>query len=158
MRGRRCENHKYAATADSAKVADTTLQLVVAKLAIGAITASALVWPLAGTGLLLLLQIGFLNIVGWRLLTVLTSQPRFDSPSPSIALPRYSIIVAIYDEAAILPYLIEQMSALDYPPELLDGYLALEAHEQATIDAANALQRPPPAPSTTPCRSRRGTF
>lgn len=159
MRGRRPERTDYAELADAARVTATRLQLLVATLTIGAITASVLVWPPVGAGLLLLLQIGFLIIVGWRLLTVLTSQPRLDSPPPLIALPRYSVIVALYDEATILPYLIERLSALDYPPELLDGYLALEAHDQATIDAASALSRPdwlqvlvvpPGSPTTKP--------
>lgn len=142
MRGRRPKSHDHAVTADEARVTATASQLLVVVLSIGAITTSVLVWPLVGTGLLLLLQVGFLIIVGWRLLTVLKSQPQLDSPSPSIALPRYSVIVALYDEAAILPYLIERLSTLDYPPELLDGFLALEAHDQATIDAAHALPRP----------------
>jgi cellulose synthase/poly-beta-1,6-N-acetylglucosamine synthase-like glycosyltransferase len=109
------------------------------------LTASILAWPHVGAVLLLLVQIGFLIIVAWRLLTVAVSlrhPPQPVSASPPPVLPRYSIVVALYDEAAILPHLVERLANIDYPPELLDGYLALEAHDQATINAARALTLP----------------
>lgn len=93
--------------------------------------------------MLILVQMGFLIIVAWRLLTVVISQrPGPAAPPAPANWPRYSVVVALHDEAAILPHLVERLSRLEYPAPLLDGYLALEAHDQATIDAAMALDRP----------------
>ncbi|HUH10426.1 MAG TPA: glycosyltransferase family 2 protein, partial [Brevundimonas sp.] len=105
--------------------------------------ASALFWPPGGEAMLVLLQVAFLVIIAWRLLTVVVSQRPAPAPPSSPAVwPRYSVVVALYDEAAILPYLIERLSRLDYPEALLDGYLVLETHDQATIAAAQAINRP----------------
>ncbi|MGH7026258.1 glycosyltransferase [Brevundimonas sp.] len=107
------------------------------------LVASTAVWPSVSAAILILMQLGFLIIVGWRLLTVIASQRPVAPPPPAPrAWPRYSVIVALHDEAPILPHLVERLAGLDYPTSLLDGYLVLEAHDQATIDAARALDRP----------------
>ena len=129
--------------ARAARVTTTPTQLMTGAILLVGGTASALVWPHVGAALLILVQAGFLVIVMWRFLTVIVSQqPSPPSPPAPAALPRYSVVVALYDEAAILPYLVERLSRLDYPGHLLDGYLVLEAHDQATISAAVAMKRP----------------
>jgi cellulose synthase/poly-beta-1,6-N-acetylglucosamine synthase-like glycosyltransferase len=59
-------------------------------------------------------------------------------------LPVYTIIVALYDEAAAAPGLIAALRRLDYPPEKLDIKLVLEADDRATRSALDALAPGPP--------------
>ncbi|HUH14592.1 MAG TPA: glycosyltransferase family 2 protein [Gaiellaceae bacterium] len=54
-------------------------------------------------------------------------------------LPRYTILVPLYDEAAVLPGLVRGLDQLDYPKTKLDIKLLLEADDQATIRAARRL-------------------
>ncbi len=58
-------------------------------------------------------------------------------------LPRYSVLVAMYREARVLPDLVAALEALDYPPAKLDIKLVLEEVDAETIAAANALHLPP---------------
>ncbi|WP_417495638.1 glycosyltransferase [Maricaulis sp.] len=58
---------------------------------------------------------------------------------PVCALPRVSVIIALYRERAILPVLISALEAIDYPADRLEIRLALEADDQETIAAAQAL-------------------
>ena len=58
------------------------------------------------------------------------------------ALPRYSAMVALYREAAILPDLVAAMAALDYPSAKLEVLLVLEADDTETLDAVAALDLP----------------
>lgn len=67
--------------------------------------------------------------------------------SPQIAdhrpPPCVSILIALYREAEVAPCLIEALRALNYPPELLDVKLILEADDLETGPALRA-QNPPP--------------
>jgi cellulose synthase/poly-beta-1,6-N-acetylglucosamine synthase-like glycosyltransferase len=58
-------------------------------------------------------------------------------------LPRYSVLVAMYKEARVLPELAEALEALDYPAAKLDVKLVLEADDTESIAAAQALRLPP---------------
>lgn len=55
------------------------------------------------------------------------------------ALPRASIIIALYRESAVLPVLVAALEAIDYPADRLEIRLALEADDHDTIAAARAL-------------------
>lgn len=75
------------------------------------------------------------------------------------ALPKYSVLVTLYDEAAVAPRLIEALSRLDYPIEKLEILLLLEAGDHATRAALVAtgltpqmqiLTVPPGRPRTKP--------
>jgi len=55
---------------------------------------------------------------------------------PRHGLPRYTILVPLYREAAVLPGLVQALQALDYPKHLLDIKLVLEADDCETIAAA----------------------
>lgn len=55
-------------------------------------------------------------------------------------LPVYTIIAPLYREANVLPDLVEALFALDYPAELLDIKLAIEADDAETLAVARALQ------------------
>ncbi|HEY4141462.1 MAG TPA: glycosyltransferase [Pseudolabrys sp.] len=51
------------------------------------------------------------------------------------ALPVYTIIAALYKEAASVEGLLRAIEKLDYPPEKLDIVIAVEADDRATRDA-----------------------
>jgi glycosyltransferase involved in cell wall biosynthesis len=57
-------------------------------------------------------------------------------------LPRYTVFVPLFKEAAILPHLADALAKLDYPAPKLDIKLVLESVDTATIEAAAALQFP----------------
>ena len=94
--------------------------------------------PLALTAI----QLSFLVIAGWRLVALLARRPPKRHDAAPAAWPRYTIVAALYDEAAVLPQLIERLSRIDYPLERLEGFLALEADDSASIAAALATERP----------------
>lgn len=74
------------------------------------------------------------------------SSGRKKKPIPRLKeaeLPRYSVLVAMYKEARVLPQLAEALEALDYPAAKLDVKLVLEADDTETIAAARALRLPP---------------
>ncbi|WP_088342624.1 MULTISPECIES: glycosyltransferase [Rhodomicrobium] len=58
-------------------------------------------------------------------------------------LPRYTVLVAMYREARVLPQLVAALEALDYPAAKLDVKLVLEADDAETIAAAQALRLAP---------------
>lgn len=129
-------------TASAARVTATRAQI----LAWSGLTTAALyglaAWPALAFALLTTVQVGFLLLAGWRLVTLVTPRPppRRD-PEPA-EWPRYTVIAALYDEVAILPQLVERLSRFDYPPDRLEGFLALEEDDVATIAEALALKRP----------------
>lgn len=57
-------------------------------------------------------------------------------------LPRYSILVALYDEAAVVPQLVANLKALDYPADRLNVLLLIETDDAATAAALAALDLP----------------
>ncbi len=57
-------------------------------------------------------------------------------------LPVYTILAPLYDEPEIVPQLIEALSDLDYPPDLLDIKLLLEEDDTRTLAAIQALNLP----------------
>lgn len=144
MHGRFPHGLKQNTSADAARITTTPRQLVILVTLFAGMTASLVIWPSATLPMAFrAFQIGFLILIGWRILALLISQrPQSSPPAEPALLPKYSIVVALYDEAAILPQLVQRLRAIDYPADLLDGYLVLEAHDHATINAANALRRP----------------
>lgn len=57
--------------------------------------------------------------------------------------PIISIIVALYRESDIAPRLVARLARLDYPEELLDVILAVEADDHVTREALARSQLPP---------------
>ena len=83
----------------------------------------------------------FAAAAAWRFAAVLV--PR--APPPAAAphpLPRYTVVAALYDEAAVAPQLIARLAALDYPADRLEGFLVLESDDAATLAAVRASPRP----------------
>lgn len=58
-------------------------------------------------------------------------------------LPDYTVMVALFREARVLPDLVEALKALNYPPAKLDIKLVLEEVDAETVAAARALRLPP---------------
>nr|WP_281385948.1 glycosyltransferase [Nocardioides luti] len=58
-------------------------------------------------------------------------------------LPIYTILVPLYKEAGILPRLVRDLNALDYPRTRLDVKLLCEEDDDETIDMIRAMQLPP---------------
>ncbi len=58
-------------------------------------------------------------------------------------LPAYTVLVAMYREAAVLPTLVEGLKALNYPAAKLDIKLVLEEDDTETLAKALELDLPP---------------
>lgn len=66
-----------------------------------------------------------------------------DSDSPDTAeLPRYTVMVALYKEAAVIEQLVRNLSQLQYPVEKLEVLLLLEEDDEATVRRARSLSLP----------------
>ena len=63
-------------------------------------------------------------------------------PADDTPLPRVSVMIPLYREPETAPLLIQSLRALDYPAELLDIKLVLEADDEETEPALRA-QNPP---------------
>ena len=95
----------------------------------------------------LLLATLFVPVIGLRaaaayqlLLGDANLEPSRASRVPDAALPTYTILVPLYREAHMLPSLVQALSRLDWPAAKLDIKLVLEAVDQPTIAAAEALK------------------
>jgi len=64
--------------------------------------------------------------------------------SDDAKLPVYTIICALYREAAVVKDLVDAIRALDYPPEKLDVKFVLEADDHDTRRALAAINLGPP--------------
>lgn len=105
--------------------------------------AALVFWPRPTlTALIVALQAGFVLGAAWRAALAMASlRPRPSPPRPA-RWPRYTILAALHDEAAVVPQLIRNLSRIDYPRRQLEGFLVLEAHDRATFEAAQAAPRP----------------
>lgn len=91
----------------------------------------------------------FLLIVLWRLAALVEAarpceraQRRAAPPIADAILPRYTVLVALYNEAEVMPGLVEALDALDYPRDRLEILLALEQADEETRLAAARLALP----------------
>lgn len=109
--------------------------LAVAALA-GPIAAPSAVWHVFA----LILSSLFLGWLGLRVAGALAAPPAPPPQSdlPDDALPVYSIIAALYREAASVGGLLSAIERLDYPAEKLDVILAVEADDNETRAAIAA--------------------
>lgn len=105
------------------------------------------------------LQVGFVVTSLWRFALAVASLPPIPQAPPLPIWPRYTVLAALHDEAEVAPQLIANLARLDYPPDRLQGFLVLEAHDAATLAAVEAapspdwlrvLIAPPGAPQTKP--------
>lgn len=87
-------------------------------------------------------QVAFGICAVWRILLAMVSLGR---PAPAASpehLPTYGVLVALHDEAEVASQLVAAMSRIDYPRDRLEGFLLLEAHDQATRTAIEAMDLP----------------
>ncbi|MFN3312750.1 MAG: glycosyltransferase family 2 protein [Hyphomonas sp.] len=66
-----------------------------------------------------------------------------------LALPVYTLLIALKDEAATIPQLAASLRALNYPPERLDVKLLIETGDRVTRKAVLAEHWPGPAELVT---------
>lgn len=92
----------------------------------------------------------FLFVVGLRLIALAVALAAWPFAPGSgrvatddAALPTYAVLVALYNEAEVLPGLVDAIAEIDYPPEKLDAVLILEESDRATREAARGLDLPP---------------
>jgi cellulose synthase/poly-beta-1,6-N-acetylglucosamine synthase-like glycosyltransferase len=107
-----------------------------------------------------LLAIVFIAWAGLRFAGLFMSPPiRRYAPLPDRDLPTYSIIVALYREAASVAGLVQALEDIDYPREKLDIKIVLEPDDLPTRDALGRLAlrpefeillAPPSGPRTKP--------
>jgi cellulose synthase/poly-beta-1,6-N-acetylglucosamine synthase-like glycosyltransferase len=88
-----------------------------------------------------LLALWFLGFAAMRLAGALWPRPalRQRPPEPDGRLPVYSVVVALYREAASVAPLMQAVEALDYPREKLDVLLVVEPDDHATRAAIDRL-------------------
>jgi cellulose synthase/poly-beta-1,6-N-acetylglucosamine synthase-like glycosyltransferase len=104
---------------------------------------STLQWAQGGMFALILL---YLAVIGFKLAMVLGSgrstamrfEPGALETFPDSELPRYTVLVPLYREAAVVPGLVRRLSAMDYPQEKLEILLLVEADDGETRTALAA--------------------
>lgn len=100
----------------------------------------------AGLALLAFATVSLLLILLLKIAACIAAL-RAPAPPPDEAagtiLPIVSIIVALYREGDIAARLVRRLARLDYPPELLDVILAVEAEDHVTRDALAGAALPP---------------
>ena len=125
---------------ETARLGPTWWQYGLAAAATGAL-AAALAWTpsRAAGGLhdLLLIVFAAASVLRLALVAVRLSAPVATAPPlGDAALPAYTVIAPLYDEAAMVAGLVAALEALDYPRGRLQVVLALEADDRATREAA----------------------
>lgn len=135
------------------------LRRIAAILGIAGIIAP-LVILLGTTGILFA---GFAALTLWRIAIITFSfalkRPNTQPPAPTGYLPIYTVMVALYDEAAAVPGLAKALCALDWPETRLDVLILMEQGDGVTQAAAAAVRwpagtrrlvLPPGSPQTKP--------
>ena len=87
-------------------------------------------------------------LLGWTILRLAAclGSPPDPSPAPlrdDRQLPAYSLIIALYREARVVPQLVAAIEALDYPKEKLQVLLVIEPDDPATAFALACHARHP---------------
>ncbi len=115
------------------------------KALVAALIALLLVAPTATLDAIwLLFTLFFLNCSYWKLAAASRrTRPLRVEPVSDPRLPRYSVLVPIYREAAVVSDLVDHLSRLDYPKTKLEILLIVEADDSKTR-AAIARAAPPP--------------
>ena len=149
-----------------------TARQIFCVLGIGGLVAPGLVWNGLGLAGLVL----FCAILFYRFALVLYGrgrEPEAEYASSAEFLPVYTLLIALKDEAAVVPQLARHICGFDYPQDRLDVKLLIETGDESTRDAIRAqvwpdgtelLVLPPGMPRTKPralnygLSRARGTF
>lgn len=132
----------------------------------GLLTATLVACALAEPGLFFSLlhpALSYLYLFGLilRIMALLHHRRRHELEVRDVTgpLPCYTILVALYREAAVARQLVDGLKRIDWPSPLLDIKLVCEADDRETIDALRAqtlpanfeiVEVPPAAPRTKP--------
>ncbi len=144
-----------------------TQRLLFAAIGIGFVVAFWFVPVLTGTVLMTLMIAAYTAVIGLRidLMFRSTGDDRFRFTPEELAeldpatLPSFTILVPAYREPEVLPHLVGNLAALDYPRELLEIKLLLEEDDEETRAAAATMNLeapfevvvvPPVGPRTKP--------
>jgi cellulose synthase/poly-beta-1,6-N-acetylglucosamine synthase-like glycosyltransferase len=115
---------------------------------VGVVGAFAFQPVVAGTVAMSLLTILYVGMLGLRIELAIRGRgdQRVKFTDEELALldrdllPTFSILVPAYKEPRVLPNLVANLTALDYPPDRLEIKLLLEEDDTETIAAAAALR------------------
>ena len=108
-----------------------------------------MLWPvLAITIMHVVLTLFFSGGILLRLSALLASlfgpkRPRAIDPPGGGKLPVYTLLIALHDEAEMVPAIVSRISALRWPKSLLDVKYVCEAVDEATISALQAQKLGP---------------
>lgn len=116
------------------------LAVIVAGIALAALSQTLALLVVLACSLIFLLAI-FARLCAWQASLGGADEP--PAPLPDYALPVYTILVPLFDEACILPDLVRALDNLDYPKSRLDIKLVVEERDTATRKAIAALHLPP---------------
>jgi len=111
----------------------------------GLVAPAAILWVICGWMMLYLMAQIVLRVIA---LAVDFRERRRgpDSPTPPLPrsgkLPQVSILIPLYREAEILPFLIERLARTTYPKELLEFCLVLEEDDTVTKERLKHLDIP----------------
>lgn len=94
-------------------------------------------------GIVILLAVLYIASSAWKVGLVLCPRPPCPDADGGVDLPRYTVLTALYDEARVMEQLVGRLAAISYPADRLEGFLVLEAHDAATIEAAERAHKPP---------------
>lgn len=137
----------------SAHVVCSPAQRAVFTMIAIALVTCAVVWPVGtATGLVAACSALYFVVSAYRIrltLRALGGRLEADVSDEEVAalderhLPTYTILVPLFREAAIVPRLVRDIDALDYPRTRLDVKLLCEEDDEETIDAVRDLALPP---------------
>lgn len=138
---------KSRAPSLSAHLPVTVSQIVLLLAAVTALAMSFWVYPTPTVlGLNVFFSIVFLSLIALRFCTLFvdTTPEKRDlrSRPKDSELPVYTILVPLFRERKILPFLARALAKLDYPAAKLDIKFIFEEEDRATLNAAKALNLP----------------
>ena len=94
----------------------------------------------------LVLSVFFFGCIALRMVALLAYRkpvPRVLPRGADQPTARYSVLVALYDEAAMVPQLVASLSRLEWPRSLIEIKLVCEADDAPTVQALEAMRLPP---------------
>lgn len=131
----------------SARVVAQAWQGIVVGFVLAAVPVGFLLWPFETLTVLHgLATFFFLTCVALRFAALAGGRPRVVRPRllmPPADAPRFSVLVALYKEADLIPYLLSALDRLVWPRDRLEIKLVCEADDAATLEAIRAHRLPP---------------
>ncbi|KEQ02993.1 glycosyltransferase family 2 protein [Pseudorhizobium pelagicum] len=114
--------------------------MIVAPFLIALLAAPALILPVLHPVMSYL----YLAALGLRILALIhrKHERHFEPPPTPGPLPTYTVLVALYREAAVAAQLVACLKRLDWPVSLLDIKLVCEADDAETLETLRAMALP----------------